>query len=290
MKQLFTVLACISLVGFVSCQKDITDQLTQETNPADTLLSKVLTYDTTAPGKNMTLTEFMYDNQKRVTEIKDIYFDSANGSTTIHDQVSTYFYYNGTDKKPYKSYGWTRYVYADVDVFHFYDDKGRPIRDSIGAPDQSYLLARFHYTQDKLVITSTFYDENDLAMGAFSDSCYFVAGNMSKAFISFSLTQLNETAFEYTYDNKINPLSKLNIAACLGMDKYTTLDKFWILPSGFSKNNIVKRLGYEDYPGGQSYLTEYKFTYNDNNLPVFGIFTVNGVDREGIRTVYEYTD
>jgi hypothetical protein len=290
MKQLFTALACISLVGFVSCQKDVTDELTQETNPADTLLSKILVYDTIHPGKDMLLVEFIYDNQKRVTEIKDTYFDSANGSTTIHDQYSTYFYYNGTNKSPYKSFGWTRYVYDDAEMFHFYDGIGRPLRDSIGAPDQSYVETRFRYVQDKLVITISYYDENHLLMGENSDSCYFAAGNVTKVFIAFPFNQYNETAFEYTYDNKINPLSKLNIAVCLGMDKYVTFDKFWILPSGFSQNNIIKRLGYATYPGGQSILKEYKFTYNDNNLPVLGVFTEGGVDREGIRTVYEYTN
>lgn len=289
MKQILTTLLCVTLIGLISCQKDINEELPLNADSADTLLSSILVFDTITPKNDLTLLEFIYDDQKRVTEIKETNFDSTNGSITIHDQYSDYYYYHGNNKNPYKSYGYTRYVYGDYEVFHFYDDKGRLILDSLGAPDQSFMLNHFDYSADKMVLTSSIYDENGDLFSEYSDSCFFAAGNVSKAFIYFPLTQAGEVAFEYTYDDKINPLSKLNIAASQGMDQFAPLDKFWFLPFGYCRNNIVTRLGYSDYPGGTPYTREYNFTYNSNNLPVYGVFKVDGNDQEGIRIALQYT-
>jgi hypothetical protein len=290
MKQILTALICTGLVTFISCQKEVGEENTLQSKATDTLLSKILVYDTIHPGKDMNLVEFIYDAQDRVTEIKDIYFDSAGGGISIHDQFSTYFYYNGSNKNPYKSYGWTRYLFAEYEVFHFYDGQGRLILDSLGAPDQSYMVNQFKYTQDKLAVASSVYDSNQqLVFTEDSDSCYFVGGNVSRAFTLYPLTQEQEDIFEYTYDDKVNPLSKLTIAGCMGVDKFAPLDKFWVLPWGFSRNNIVRRVSYSSTMGG-SYVKEFKFTYNEYNLPVLGVFSFAGHPDEGIRVRYEYTE
>jgi hypothetical protein len=74
MKQLFTALACISVLGFVSCQKDINDELTQETNPADTLLSKILTY-----GGQSCLTEYKFTYNDNNLPVFGIFYGGWGG-------------------------------------------------------------------------------------------------------------------------------------------------------------------------------------------------------------------
>jgi hypothetical protein len=288
MKPILTVLVCAGVIIFTSCQKDITEELKPPPHAADTLLSTILIYDTATPGRDMNLVQFIYDAQDRVIEIRDIFFDSTNGSMSIHDEFSTFFYYNGSDKKPYRSYGWTRYLFTEYDVYHFYDAQGRLILDSLGAPNGAYMVNHFNYTQDQLVVVSSTYDANQqLVIHENSDSCYFAGGNVSRAFTEYPVTLQREDIFEYAYDDKVNPLSKMNIAVCMGVDKYAPLDKMWVLPWGMSRNNIIKRVS-NSSSLGMSRTTEYQFTYNENNLPVLGVFREIGLTNEGIRARYEY--
>lgn len=288
MKPILTaILACISIY-LISCQKDVDNDLPPQPIPGDTLLSRILVYDAVSP--HASLMQFLYDDQDRVTEIKEIVFDSVGGVMNIHEQYSTYFYYNGADKKPFKSYGYTKYIYGEYEVFHFYDDQGQRILDSIGAPDQSFMLAHFNYAPAKLVIGSSYYDENGVLIEQLTDSFNINKGNITSAFIPFPFTQDNAVAFDYKHDDRENPLSKLNIAPCLGFDKFTLFDKFWVLPFGTDRNNIIKRVAYAGTPLSTTGFKEYQFTYNDNNMPVTGKFLVNGQDTEGIRVVYEYKD
>lgn len=284
---LSAILTCI-LISFLSCQKDAENDLPQQPVPGDTLLSRILVYDAVSPDKS--LMEFLYDDQDRVTEIKEIFFDSVGGVMNIQEQYSTYFYYNGAEKNPFKSYGYTLYIYGEHEVFHFYDDQGRRILDSLGAPDQSHMLAHFNYSPAKLVIASSYYDENGVLFDQLTDSFNLSKGNITSAFIPYPLTQDGAVAFDYTHDDRENPLSKLNIAPCLGFDKLNLFEKFWVLPFGTDRNNIIRRVGYAGTPPSTTGFREYQFIYNDNNLPVTGIFLVNGQDTEGIRVVYEYKD
>lgn len=289
MKPIFTAILACFVISFLSCQKDMDNDLPPQPISGDTLLSRILIYDEVTPDDAI-MFQFKYDDQDRVTEIQVIEFDSVGGAMNIHEQYSTYFYYTGADKKPFKSFGYTRYVYNDYEVFHYYDDQGRRIRDSLGAPDQSHIIAHFNYSPAKLVIVSSYYDENNVLTDQLTDSFNLSRGNITSAFVPFSVSLDNADAFDYTHDDRENPLAKLNIAPCLGFDKFGLFDKSWVLPFGTDRNNIIKRVSYAGTPPSSTGFKEFQFIYNDNNLPVAGIFLINGQDTEGIRVLYEYKD
>lgn len=287
MNKLAIALLSLCFLTIVSCQKETNDQPDNQLS-ADTLLLRVISYDTINPHEHVSVTEFFYDDQDRVTETKYSIVDTLNGSAVLRDQFSLQYAYTGTDKKPFKTSGWTRYLYTDWDVYHFYDNKGQVIRDSLGDSDGSKVLGQYHYAGDKLTISSISFDGSGQIFLETKDSLYFAGGNVSKAFLEIPMTQEEETAFDYFYDDKINPLSKLNIAI-IGFDKFPPIDKFWELPFGLSKNNIIRRLGHSRIPGSPIITQTWKFTYNKNNLPVYGVFERVGHPDEGLRVRYEYT-
>jgi hypothetical protein len=280
---------CLSLSVLISCQKEISQDTQQEVTTADTLLHSIVVGDTINPGKNMSVWEFIYDDQKRVTEIKSAYLDSVNGALTIHEEYSSFFYYNGEERLPFKTFDYRRNLAIELEMFHFYDNSGRLMRDSIGAPDNSKLLTEYQHLPGKIIMTMSIYDENGIVSDQLFDSFYVAGNNITNGFITFPHTQGDENVFEFTYDNKINPLSKLNISSYMGIDGIAIFNKMYMLSPGYSRNNVIKRHSTSTYMPLTNTLREFEFTYNSNNMPISGNFKLNGDEDEGIRIHYTYT-
>jgi len=79
--------------------------------------------------------------------------------------------------------------------------------------------------------------------------------------------------YKLIYDNKINPLSTLNISAITVVTGLNGFPSF--LAPGFCKNNVTEyTYGYSSLPGqftGQN-VYYYTYSYNDNNLPKECVF------------------
>src|SRR5688572_11587158 len=92
--------ALILISSLISCKKD------SDPDANKTRLSKLISWSPFDPSKNIVITEFKYDDQKRVTEIARFYGDSVNGEIKrMVDIHNLKFFYNGNNKNPYKSTG-----------------------------------------------------------------------------------------------------------------------------------------------------------------------------------------
>jgi len=87
----------------LSCKKD--SDSNSNSNSNKTRLSKLISWGTFNPSKNIATTEFIYDDQKRVVEIAFFSGDSVNSEIKSAKYRSLKFFYNGNDKSPYMTLG-----------------------------------------------------------------------------------------------------------------------------------------------------------------------------------------
>jgi hypothetical protein len=262
------LLCYLSVILFVlvvsSCGKKSDDD--SNTTPIPTLLSKAMVWNAAEPQKSIQIIEFKYDDLKRVTEIAYSAGDSVNGTIQQSFVRSKKCYYNGDEKNPYKTTGFLLPLgYPSGDVYHYYDNTGLLIRDSTGTwrVNVGYYKREFAWFTDKITMTNT-----DIYSGfprQSKDSMVIHNNIITQSFTNTTLAGSID-GYQYKYDNMINPLSKLNIAAFTitdGMDGF--------LAPGFCKNNITEMTkGYSTGAGTFTVTSTatFKYTYNDAGLPV----------------------
>lgn len=288
MRFLLTPLLLFSIFWMVSCQKEVTgDPGGPEPENEDTLLKKILVLDSLNPKENIYYSDFIYDGQQRVIKIKRYIVDSVNNTVVVVDEDSTVFHYNGSDRKPYKSVGYTRLTYlVDTEIFHRYDSEGRLAADSVALGDGvSFFARRYSYhpgyvkavEEDRMTGYPTNYYE---------DSFVVTNKNFSQAFFTIPPGQA-PIYFEDTYDNKVNPLSKLNIASTQFEGEYA-YGKFVYVSPGVCPNNIVARKSSINYPPTNPEISAYLYTYNKNGYPVTCKVTSNFSLQEDSRIQFFY--
>jgi hypothetical protein len=96
--------------------------------------------------------------------------------------------------------------------------------------------------------------------------------------------------FEMTYDNKINPFTKLNIASLKLIEGGQTFDKGTYLSTGYCKNNMTQRVSKDSDPNVKSSATDnFQYAYNETNLPVYCKITSTYYTKFAGRVKYLYT-
>ncbi|MCS3796983.1 hypothetical protein [Niastella sp. OAS944] len=263
MNSLIRTLSTLVLVlSIVSCKKDKDDP-----KPIKTRLSKLIQWNNATPSKGIITTEFVYDDEKRVKEINYYAGDSTGSEIKNTKQRSITYYYNGNEKEPYKSIGGI-IGEAGPETFYFYNN-GNLVRDS-SLPTQIYnrtVVKKYSYNSAKIIILKETYNGTNIVSWDL-DSCMTANHNLTETYTFYSYPQGN--GYKYNYDDKVNPLSKMNIA--ITMVKNSPLGFPSYLAPGYCQNNMtVFTYGTSAGPGVFTPSTLYNdntYFYDDNNLPV----------------------
>lgn len=176
-------------------------------------------------------------------------------------------FYNGTERNAYRTIGWSLFkTFETADVLHFYNSNNQIIKDSIYYSAKSYASRTYTYLPDKLIT----YDVNITSIlppGYKRDTFQVINNNFTNAKFAFP-PGIGYDVFDMTYDNKINPLTKLNIAPNLLIEGGNAFDKDPSLSPGFCKNNMTQRVAKYSTAPRTTETDLFQYTYNELNLPV----------------------
>jgi hypothetical protein len=226
----FLLGSLIIITGFSACQKN---SITSP-NPAipDSIrLQKIIFIDTTlsAPADTLSTASFIYDNSGRVTTVNEIFKARPGG---IPGYIISKYYYSGTGTLPVKRTskslnGNLPQIHQIYDTTWFnYDALKRKIFDSTRLwfytneiPDLPYPVSiRKHNSRYKMdtIITNRSDSGNIVIQVVVADTSLL---NAEGLVIRDLLQNRNNVtsggiriiSYDYSYANKVNPLSRLNI-------------------------------------------------------------------------------
>jgi hypothetical protein len=269
----------VLVLCIVSCKKD------KDSSSNKTRLSKILQWSTGSPSKGITTYQFIYDDQKRVVEIATLSGDSVNKEIRSAKIRSLRFFYNGNDQNPYKTIGALPYSSnPTAEIYHKYNSSGSLVQDSTPAQSSgnSIYLRNYSYNSVRILVSNEARD----SWGSYvmsRDSLRVGNNNLTEAYVSSFAS-----AYKITYDDKTNPLTKLNIASLFQVTSNVGFPAY--LAPGSCKNNIIEYTsGYSNGPGQFTphNISYFTYFYNGNNLPEECRFSSNG-NNYTIR--YEYID
>lgn len=211
----------LSMIGFVSCQKEVEGSLTEQVGSDTTFLDRVYSLDSISPTQTDTFSKsfLVYDNQKRLKQ-------ALTYTVGEIDTFRTDYFYTGTDTLPFKTVDHTLSdiglgltYYRDTTFFQ-YDMNGKIIKDSsleryvTGNQDFGVSVRDFGISGNKVVVDSRAYD---LISGQYvlrNTSVYRKAVFVTT--INGNIVQQTDTAFglltgiQLTYSNNPDPAYKVN--------------------------------------------------------------------------------
>lgn len=211
----------LSMIGFVSCQKEVEGSLTEQVGSDTTFLDRIYSLDSISPTQTDTFSKsfLIYDNQKRLKQ-------ALTYTVGEIDTFRTDYFYTGTDTLPFKSVDHTLsdiglgLTYYRDTTFYQYDMNGKIIKDSsleryvTGNQDFGVSVRDFGISGNKVVIDSRAYD---LISGQYvlrNTSVYRKAVFVTT--INGNIVQQTDTAFGFstgiqlTYNNNPDPAYKVN--------------------------------------------------------------------------------
>jgi hypothetical protein len=254
------------LAGITACRKPSNDA----TRSPDKLRISRIAQSTVREPQKVNVTDFIYDDQQRVQEITYYYEEMVNGGLNTQPKTSITYYYNGTDKKPYKASGQvSNGFYADI--FYTYNNAGQLIRDSAKGAGMEVRTHDYTYTPNYILVKTGKYttiSTGGVYGGTFTDSVVIKNNNIAEVVYWTGSIGLPGYYYKFSYDDKINPLSKLNIAAVKIVEGFQIFPD--ILAPGICKNNMTAyTYGTISYSGGRSdgETQPYIFTYTKEGLP-----------------------
>lgn len=226
LKRLATALLGIVIV-FISCQKEVSEELPVVPQPPDppatikdsTLLTQFVGFYTTGNMDTFVKATIAYDALKRISMISMIFPDDPG------DFDEEKFFYNGNDTLPYKM---TKFWDGDVhDTLFLTYENGKIIKDSLvvwelylGNHSLSY-VETFTFEQlgsNRYFVRRNVYGESDLLNPVSGDSTYCIRNIQDGNVISGKDSVYDygsQTLIEYTYqksfDDKKNPLRRLTL-------------------------------------------------------------------------------
>lgn len=255
-----TLVFILSLIGLLSFHKhpDPTPK------PNGTKLYKVYMWNSLQPFQNIDIYEYHYDSLNRVTEIKQYLLDSLEGNRKMTFIKTRQCFYNGVERLPYKTKGF--HYFAEKEIWYFYDSSGRLLTDSMSGAgkNDAYAIYNYRWNNDTII--------KDLQSPLMIQQTSTVVNNhniASIAVLKHVASHLGLTHVTFTYDNKVNPMNKLNIAPIMTISwPYITTDQ---RTSGYNKNNITEwTLGSLNYNNAftPKHTWTYTYKYNNADLPV----------------------
>jgi hypothetical protein len=251
----YSSIILLFFAGVIACRKPSADVR----DPDKLRISRI---QRISPAINTVfVTDFIYDDQQRVDKISASSGNIKDGNLITNYVNSVKYYYNGTNKNPYKASG-AFDVTSNLDVFYTYNKDGILIKDSAIGPGLPSIRVRdYTYATDKLIVKNSQYPG--------IDSFLIKNNNITEIVYGVGDGTPSNLYFQLSYDNKINPLSKLNIASVKIVEG---LNGFFTGPlaPGFCRNNIT------DFSAGgislqgehvQTSTESYSHTYTKEGLP-----------------------
>jgi hypothetical protein len=259
----FRLLGALALFFcFISCKKDDNNN-----NANKTRLSKLISFRTETPSTNITTTEFIYDDQKRVVEVVKLIGDSLNGEIKSAKNNSIKFFYNGNDKNPYMSLGSLEFSNPKMEIYYSYDVTGFLIRDSMASPPMSpSSLNRYFYFTNHIIVENEY--QGNAIPQITKDSFIIANQNLTEAYTYIEPSPTIIYGNKLSYDDKSNPLNTLNISSVCFPSYPFGLSSY--LKPGYFKNNITEythgsSTGQGPFIGNA--IVYYSYSYGANNLP-----------------------
>jgi hypothetical protein len=254
--------------GITACKKTSDDKVRN----LDKLRISRITQTTVSQPNIASVTDFVYDDQQRVDKI--VFSDGkwVNGDFTTKPTNSAMYYYNGTDKNPYKASGAISTASRTADIYYTYNTAGVLIRDSAKSTSTSQVITHdYTYSFDRLLVIKGYYyiQPNGMIAGNTHIDTFSIKNN-NIAEVVYGTASIGQPAYYYqlSYDDKINPMSKLNIAAV------NIIEGLKGFPDnagpGFCKNNITAYISGSIAYGGKrtEHVTQpYIFSYTKEGLP-----------------------
>jgi hypothetical protein len=255
-----------------SCKKSKDDA----NDSGSTLISKVMVWDAAQPQKAIQIIDFKYDSLNRITGIVYSSGDSVNGAINSSIVRTNKCFYNGSETNPYKTIGFKVPLgYPSGDVYHYYTNSGVLTADSTGAwrVYTGYYKREFAWSSDKIITT-----HNNTYSGSLRQTkdTMFIDGNNITGYNTTMAGSIDE--YKFKYDDKINPLAKLNIAAFTAVDGTDGIDGF--VAPGYCQNNIIETVkkSVKILVNGistSSTTTTFIYTYNKKGLPIQHLVSAN---------------
>jgi hypothetical protein len=244
-------------------------------------LSKTILWLDSTPAKGIITTDFIYDDQKRLVELTLFNGDSVAGEIKNRVVWRYQLFYKGNDKNPYRSVS-PFYASLNTELYHFYNADGILIRDSTVLPPMYHGVHTKNYIYDtgagKIIGVNLYNFERSIKFGRSTEILYdsftVTDHNLTCAFINSDFKK-QVTGYRISYDNKVNPVSKLNIAHATMVTG--PLGANYYLAAGFCKNNVIESvMGTSNGPGDftpTKSFNKYKYDYNRNGLPEVCYYT-----------------
>jgi len=256
MKRRILVFAAAAFV-FASCQKEV-DPGTDPVNDVK-YISRLVQTEPGYPGEASVM-EFEYDAQNRVTKINDMYYDTVGGVAQVADEYHYIFHYNGTGTTPTKI---TESVQG-ISWFMKFDSQGKKLQDSVVDPSGGGTeVVNYTYATNK-IMTETIFDLSGATL-MLRDTVEFNNSNFVKQKFATYFNGNLESIWEQTltYDDKQNPLSKLNISSTFFASAYIEMGTFL----GLNKNNFTSLTERDVFDPLNVETTQYRYTYDADNYP-----------------------
>jgi len=283
--------AVLMLVYFSSCQKGIDWELEDIVTNDSTDLSKIVVLDTTlATGQDtLFLLNFYYDNQKRKSG-ED--FTEIDNSTGMRYTFYYRYFYNNNDTMPYRAS--EKYSFSsDSLISHLSYANNFIVKDSTvdfisGSIDDIQVVYYSIISASRYLRRFVRYDPISGASTSLDSTHYHRTVNAGNLISGTDSTWQNAgtpiltraNSFQYTYDNKQNPLAPLSLWY---LGYYENFDDQVFIDMGV--NNLLSARFDNLLPPTSSESQNYSHIYNSLNYPMISI--VNGGD--GNKALYFYT-
>lgn len=274
-KYFFLIGLIFFTAGLISCQKEISFEIPDETIPNvvssvdSNYLDKILIVDANN-FIDSSLWIFNYDAQKRLNNVS-----IKNTTNPLDSQVYVKLFYNQNDTLPFKAKTFQDSAY----YYFFYDSFGRIEKDSLidygngnNNPTPYILVNNYSYNTGKIFITH--YSFN----GIIPTNIFGVdtllqdsRGNIINSKLYSSNTPSNFTlqnTIVTTYDNKLNPFMKVR-----GFKIFIFSEGDF--PGSTYENNLVSFNNYDNTQPTNTYTENYFNTYYSNGLLKNSVITGN---------------
>ena len=229
-----------------------------------------ITQSTIREPQKVNVTDFIYDDQQRVDKIAYSYEETVNGNLNTRPGNSLKYYYNGTDKNPYKASGQVSNGWS-ADIFYSYNNASQLVRDSAKGSGTTEIKTRdYTYTSSHILVKRGNYNTSSTGTvygNTSTDTILIKNNNIAEVVYQTGSFGLPGYYYKFSYDDKINPLSKLNIAAVKIVEGLEIFPD--IVAPGICRNNMTAYT-YGTISGGKRLDGEpqpYIFTYTKEGLP-----------------------
>ena len=276
MRSKFFGLALISVTALFSCQKE----LSRTNDPASQQENGLISKRTTEVPDWTFIDSFVYDSKNRCRRL-------YTNAILPGPYLTIYFYdfhYIGDETLPYKITDTSEG--RDMVWWIQYDNLNRKIVDSVdyfGMDERQ--VSYYDYSNNRIVANTSRYRSDTLLVK--TRDTFDLDGNNCVRYLGYIDDQGPDYWWQYTmtHDNKINPLSKLNIASSVLFGaSWTELGGF----DALNKNNYITATFSSSNPSGPTGVQNIQYVYDPDGYPISATGNNSADPTWFVRIKYEY--